>query len=71
MGLSWEDAVEGGGRTGRLVEVLSRNDAGSVVVWGGDLGVVGVNGADARGSFCGVPQTGDEVEAKNLKDGLW
>ena len=61
MGASHEDATEGGGGTVRLGEVLSRGDTDGVVVWGGDLGVVGANGAEARGSSCGVPETGDKV----------
>ena len=37
---------------------------------GGYVGVVGTNGAEARGNSCGVPETGDEVEGKMRKDGL-
>ena len=65
MGPYWEDSTEGGGRSGRLGKVLSPGDTCSVVVWGGELGVVGANGSDTRGSSCGVTETGNEVEGKN------
>ena len=42
-------------------------DTGGVVVWGRDLSVVGVNGAEARGISCGVPETGDKVECKKAE----
>ena len=71
MGPSREDATERGSRIGRLGKVLLRGDTGGVVVWGGDLIVVGANGAEARWSSCGVPETGDEVKGEILKDGLW
>ena len=31
------------------------------------MGVVGANGAEARGGSCGVPETGDEVEGKKAE----
>ena len=65
MGPSWEDATEGEGRTARLGKVLSHRDTDSVVVWGGELGVVGANDSDTRGSSCGVTEIGGEVEGKN------
>ena len=40
-------------------------DTGGVVVWGGDLGVVGSNGTEDRGNSCGVPETGDKFEKKS------
>ena len=59
---SREDAMEGGGGTGPLRYFLPRSDTCVVVVWGGYLGVVGANGAEARGSSPGVPDTCEEVE---------
>ena len=44
VGSSWEDAMEGGGGTGRLRKVISCSNTGGVVVWGRDLGVVDANG---------------------------
>ena len=67
VGPSREDATEGGGGTGRLSEVLSHGDTGGVFLWGGYLGFFGANGAESRGSSCGVPETGDKVEVKNSK----
>ena len=58
MGATQEDNTEGGGGTGSLGKVLSRGNICSAVVWGGDLGVVGANGAEAEGGSCGVPATG-------------
>ena len=65
MGPSQEDALEGGGGTGHLGEVLYRGDTGSVVVWGKDLGVVCAYGTEFTGGSCGVNDTGDEVEGTN------
>ena len=65
--ISQKDATEGGGRAVRLVEVLSHGDTGGVLVWGGELGVVGTNGAEAGGSSCAVPVTGDKVEGKRAE----
>ena len=70
MGPSQEDALEGGGGTGHLGEVLYRGDTGSVVVWGEDLGVVGANGTEFTGGSCGVHDTGDKVEGKKAEGRL-
>ena len=43
----------------------SHENSQQVNFGGGDLGVIGANGAEARGISCGVPETGDEVEGKN------
>ena len=67
MGTYREDATEGGGRTSHISKVLLRSDTGGVVVSGGDLGVVGDNGTEARGSSCGFHDTGDGVEGKNYE----
>ena len=61
MGPSQEDAMEGERGTIRLGEVLSRGDKISVVVWGRYLSIVKANGAETRGSSCGVNDTGEEV----------
>ena len=61
----WKEDTERGGRTGCLSKVLLCYDIGAVIVWDGDLGVVGANGADARGGLCGVPETGEKVEGKS------
>ena len=50
MGADREYGREELGRTVRLGEVLLRSDTGGIVVWGGDLGIDGVNGAEDRGS---------------------
>ena len=70
LGNYWEDYTEGGGGAGRIREVILNSDIGSVVVWGGDLGVVDANGADSGGSLCGVPETGGKVEGKNSEGRL-
>ena len=67
MGQSWEDATERGEITGHLGEFLLCGDTCSVVVWGGDLGVVGANDSETKGISCGVPETGDKVEDKNYE----
>ena len=64
VGPSKENATEGGCGAVHLGKVLSRGDTGGVFVWGEDLGVVGANGKEAVGSSCGVPEKGEEVEAK-------
>ena len=64
MGPSREDATEVGGKAGRFGKFILCGNAGDVVVWGGDSGVVGDNGAEAGGSSCGFPETGEEVEDK-------
>ena len=61
VGPYWVDATEGGGLTGHIGEVLSHGDTGGVVVRGGDLVVVGANGAEARGGSWGVPETGEKI----------
>ena len=53
--------MEGERGTIRLGEVLSRGDKSSVVVWGRYLSIVKANGAETRGSSCGVNDTGEEV----------
>ena len=52
------------GRNRPSQKVLSHGDTGGVVNWGRDLGVVGVNVTEARGSSYGVNDTGEKVEAK-------
>ena len=47
-----------------------RSDTGVAVVWGGDLGVVGANCADAGGGSFGFPETGDKVEGKKAEEWL-
>ena len=69
--MSWEDVTEGGGRTGRLGKNLLHGDTGGVVVWGGDLGFVCDNGAEARGSSCGFLRQVAKLKTKSMKDGLW
>ena len=59
--------MEGGGEISHIGEVLLCGDTGGVVVWGGDLVIVGANGAEARGSSCGVSETGGKVEGKNAE----
>ena len=65
--MSQEDTVEGGGGSGHLRKVLSSRSTGGAVVWGGDVGVFGANESEARGNFCGVSETGDEVEGKKCE----
>ena len=64
MGAAQEDATEGGSGIVCLGNVLLRGNTRGAVVWGGDLGVVGANGAKDRRSSCGVPETGDKIEIK-------
>ena len=35
--------------------------------WGRDVGVVGSNGTEVRGSACGFPETGDKVKGKEAE----
>ena len=70
MGTYREDSTEGGVRAGCLGKVLLRGDTGSVVIWGGDLGVVGANGAEAGGSSFWFPETGENFEGKNSEGRL-
>ena len=60
----------GRGRNRPSWRILSRGDTGGAVVWGVDVGVVGANGAEYRGSSCGVPETGEKVEGKKAKEGF-
>ena len=50
-----------GGGTGRIGEVLSCGNTCGAVVWVRYLGVVGANGAEAVGSSCWVPATGEKI----------
>ena len=67
MRAAQEDATEGGGGAGHLGGFLLRVNTGSAVVWGGDVGVVGANGAETRGSSCGVTETGEKVKVKEAE----
>ena len=70
MGEAPEDDTEGGGGTSHLGKVLLRSNTGSAVVWGGGVVVVGANGAEARGSSCGITETGEQVEGKKAEGQL-
>ena len=67
MGAAWEDAKEGGGRAVHHNEFLFCVNTDGAFVWGGEVGVVGANGAEARGSSCGVPKTVDKVKGKKAE----
>ena len=67
IGETREDATEGGGRISHLGNVLSRGNTGGALVWGGDVGAVGSNGAEVRDSACGFPETGDKVKGKEAE----
>ena len=62
MGADQEVATEGGGVAVRLGKVLSRGSSGGAVVWIRDVGYIGTNGADVRGSAYGFPVTGNKVK---------
>ena len=64
MGAAREDYTEGGGIVVHTGKVLLCSNTGGAVVWGRDMGVVGATGAEARGSSCGVPETGDKVKGE-------
>ena len=64
VGATWEDYREGGGGAGRLCKVLSSGNTGGAFFWGGDVGVVGANGAEIRRSACGFTETGEKVKGK-------
>ena len=40
---------------------------GGSIVWGGDMGDFGANGAEVRGSSCGFPVTGQKEKGKELE----
>ena len=58
MGADQEFATKGGGGDGSLRKVLQRGSSGGAIVWRGDMGDFGDNGAEVRGSACGFPETG-------------
>ena len=64
MGAAWEVATEVGGGDIRLRKVLLRVSSGGAVVWGRDVGAIGTNGAEVRGSECGFPVTGNKLKGK-------
>ena len=70
MGTSQEDDTEGGVRLRRIGEVLLHSNICGVVVWGGDLVVVGSNVSEAGGISCGGPKTCDKVERKKAEGRL-
>ena len=39
--------------------------------WGGDVGVVGANGAEIRRSACRFTETGEKVKGNSPRDGSW
>ena len=57
--------MEGGSGAGHLGKVLLWCNTVGSVAWGGGAVVVGANGAESRGSLCGVPETGEKVKGKN------
>ena len=50
MGAAREVSTEGGGIAGGLRIFLSRGTSGDAVVWSGDVGSIGANDAEVRGS---------------------
>ena len=64
MGESRVVATEGGGVAGRLGNVLSQSTSGGAVVWSVDVGAIGANGAEVRGSSYGFSVTGKKVKGK-------
>ena len=64
MGADWGVATEGGGRSGRLGEVLSRSSSGVAVIWCKDVNAIGDSGTEVRDSACGFPATGNKVKGK-------
>ena len=64
MGAAREVATEGRGVAGRLGNFLSRGTSGGAVVWSGDVGAIGANGAEVIGRSYGFPATGKKVKGK-------
>ena len=64
MGADQEVAAELGGVAGRLGKVLLRSSSGSALVWDVDVGSIGANGAEVRGSECVFPDIGNKVKGK-------
>ena len=64
MGAAQEVVTEGGGVAGRLENVLSQGTSGGAVVWIVDVGDIGANGADVRGSSDGFTAIGNKFKGK-------
>ena len=71
MGAAWEVSTEVGGGDVRLGKVLLRVSSGGAVVWGGEMGDIGANGTEVRGSACGFPAIDKNSKSKRLRDGSW
>ena len=59
-----EVATEGGGIAGGLIKCLSRGTSSGAVVWSGDVGSIGANDAEVRGSSYGFDATGNKIKDK-------
>ena len=70
MGESREVATEGGGVAGRHRNVLSHGTSGGAVVWSVDMGAIGANGVEVRGSSYGFSATGNKVKVKAAEGGV-
>ena len=64
MGETQEVAMEGGGGAVSIGKVLLRGSSGRAIVWGGDMGNFGANGAEVRGSSCGFTAAGHKEKVK-------
>ena len=61
---SWEVSTEVGGGNVHIGKVLLCGSSDGDVVWGGDVGDIGANGAEVIGGTCGFPSTGNKVKGK-------
>ena len=44
--------------------VIPRGSSGGDIVWSGEMGAFGANGAEVRGSICGFPAAGHKKKVK-------
>ena len=63
-----EVATEGGGGSRSLGIFLPRGISGGALVWSGDMGDVGNNDAEVRGSVCGFSAAGQK-KTSNAAEG--
>ena len=68
LGAALEVDTEGGGGAGILVRVLPRGSSGGAIVWSIYMGDFGANGAEVRGSACGLLRQVTGKKAKRMRN---
>ena len=56
--------MERGGGAGILGKVLLLGSSGGAIVWSADMGSVGANGTEVRGSACGFSAAGHKGKGR-------